>query len=232
MGIKFLHLNIEGRKHLEPICSFLELNDIEVFCAQEIHTDTAQFIASKFGYLYKFSSMWVTNPSETEPRGLAIFSKLDIKESKDIVLLPRIEGYEHGNDTFNLLAIEIEKDKKLYTFETVHLPVNYPGDLISEFQLAVFERLKEELVKFPEFILTGDFNSPRGTIIFDTLGLLYQDNIPKEIDSTIDPVLHRAPNLKLVVDGVFTTSNYKVSNIKVVEGLSDHKGVTGLLSKI
>lgn len=78
------------------------------------------------------------------------------------------------------------------------------------------------LSEIPEFILCGDFNAPRGGIIFDTIASKYKDNIPSEINTTIDKNLHKAGDLKLVVDGLFTTPSYQITSIKIIDSLSDH----------
>ena len=87
------------------------------------------------------------------------------------------------------------------------------------------EKLLIRLKQIEPFILCGDFNAPRGKAIFQKLVKTYTDNIPKKISSTIDPVLHREGNLDFVVDGLFTTSHFHVKNIRIIEGLSDHKGI-------
>ena len=82
--------------------------------------------------------------------------------------------------------------------------------------------LFELLENIPEFILCGDFNAPRGTAIFDSIAEKYKDNIPQDISTTIDKNLHKAGDLQLVVDGLFTTPEYKVDSIKILDKLSDH----------
>jgi hypothetical protein len=59
---------------------------------------------------------------------------------------------------------------------------------------------------------------------------MYKDNVPKEVDSTIDPVLHRAKDIRYMVDGVFSTPAYKVSEVEVREGVSDHKAILAQVS--
>lgn len=126
------------------------------------------------------------------------------------------------------MTIDIEGS--VFNIATCHLPVNYPGNIISPLQMEVFDRLKENLPVSGELFLTGDFNSPRGTFIFDSLANIFVDNVPKDLVSSLDPVLHRAPNLNYVVDGIFSTKGYKVSDMVIHTGLSDHKGISGILS--
>ena len=76
----------------------------------------------------------------------------------------------------------------------------------------------------------ADTNAPRGTFIFDDLAKNYKDNIPESLSSTLDPILHRAKGIEYVVDCVFSTKNYEVSDVKIHEGVSDHKGISGILT--
>ena len=50
----------------------------------------------------------------------------------------------------------------------------------------------------------------------------FKDNIPIEVQSTLDKSFHRVPNLHLVVDGLFTTAAYEAHHVEVISGLSDH----------
>lgn len=228
MKIRFLHLNIEGRKHTDRIFAFLRNHEFDILCMQEVFLDTAVLISKNFGFEYVFVNLELKDSNES--KGNAIFSKNGFVSKKEVLTIdfPKDCGWAYKTD--KLLVVSIEKDKTLFNIATAHLPVNYPGNEISAIQLETFDRLKDELVKFDELFLTGDFNSPRGTIIFDSLANHFTDNVPKDEVSTLDPVLHRAGFLHYVVDGVFTTKGYRVTDVVVNTGLSDHKGISGILS--
>jgi endonuclease/exonuclease/phosphatase family metal-dependent hydrolase len=89
----------------------------------------------------------------------------------------------------------------------------------------------EKLSGLPDFILTGDFNAPRGRATWDTLAAKYKDNIPARYTSSIDPS-HRAGESPYVVDGIFTTPEYEARNVELHEGISDHKAVTATVVKV
>jgi len=85
-------------------------------------------------------------------------------------------------------------------------------------------------LKGRELVLVGDFNIPRGNSNYQLLTERYKDNIPAEIISTIDWELHRAKRegkkkIELVVDYVWSTPAYVVEELRIVEGISDHKGL-------
>lgn len=83
-----------------------------------------------------------------------------------------------------------------------------------------------------DFVLVGDFNAPRGGPIFDRLAAVYTDWIPHEVRTTIDPVLHRAGDLQIVVDGLFSTSSYRASGVEVLCGVSDHCAISARIELI
>ena len=80
-------------------------------------------------------------------------------------------------------------------------------------------------------VLTGDFNAPRGGTIFDLLARTWQDCIPQDVTTSIDPVLHRAGALTLMVDGLFTTPHYHATEVQLHTGLSDHQAITASISR-
>lgn len=98
---------------------------------------------------------------------------------------------------------------------------------MSDEQQADFARLKRVLGSYPDYVLCGDFNSPRGRETFakfsDELGLIH--HLPLSIATTIDPRFHDAGALELVVDTIFSTPEYQVLDVEVLEGISDHKAI-------
>ena len=49
--------------------------------------------------------------------------------------------------------------------------------------------------------------------------------------TSLDPVLHRAGPLQLMVDGVFSTDDYSVSEVTLHQGVSDHCAITCTIGK-
>lgn len=95
-------------------------------------------------------------------------------------------------------------------------------------------RLLLDLLKGEEIVIAGDFNIPRGNEMYQKLQTHFRDNIPTEVESTVDPILHYANKdisgtLKLVVDYIWSTPKYKVENVRVVSGVSDHCALACLL---
>ena len=69
------------------------------------------------------------------------------------------------------------------------------------------------------------------TEIFSAFTKHLTDNLPPEIDSTLDPVLHRVPGLHLAVDTIFSTPEYVVKKVRTIAGVSDHKAIVGEIER-
>lgn len=76
-----------------------------------------------------------------------------------------------------------------------------------------------------EGVFCGDFNAPRGRTVWAKLAEKYRDNIPLEIESTIDPQFHKDKTISYVVDGILSSASYEVREVRVVGSLSDHKAL-------
>ena len=59
----------------------------------------------------------------------------------------------------------------------------------------------------------------------------FKDNIPLRYTTSIDPNLHRAGALELMVDGLFSTPGYVVSDVALHSGVSDHCAITCAISR-
>ncbi len=225
MAIKFLQLNIETDKHIDRILPFLEKENFDVICFQEIYENDAKMLAEKFN-LHLCLGKEVLRKGDSK----AIFSKYPFTKTGEHHLWHSDDRYHLKNESFSLLEACILYEGKEYTFFTTHLPVSYPGDIIVEYQLECYKILKPILENKENFLFTGDLNAPRGTFIFDDLASFLVDHIPLDLESTLDPILHRIQNkFKYVVDGVLSKGDHKVSEIYVHEGLSDHKAISGYL---
>ena len=103
---------------------------------------------------------------------------------------------------------------------------------MTERQFRIISRLLELLAARGPFVLTGDFNAPRGRESFDRLSAAYRDAIPPEVTTTLDRPFHRNRDIPdYVVDGLFSSREISVSTVAVHSGLSDHCGITANLNR-
>lgn len=131
-----------------------------------------------------------------------------------------------------LLVVELQRGGRTYRVLTTHF-IWTPDGGVNELQQSTFVAFSTVLDRYDDeqgVLLTGDFNAPRGLEIFDALSRRYTDNIPKDVTTTIDQKLHRKNGLMYVVDGLFTTPNYSVSDVEVIDGVSDHKAIVAKIT--
>lgn len=81
-------------------------------------------------------------------------------------------------------------------------------------------------------ILGGDFNTPRGGKIFDTLATRLTDNVPKQLLGTYDDTIQPEAVWDKVIDGLFTSEHYRAKRVSITNGLSDHVAVEAWVEKV
>lgn len=249
MPMKLVSVNIEGSRHLEKIKSLLISENADVVCLAECFADTIEFLSSdKYPYQLHVPTYLVDQdneykliPSNERRWGEVILSKYPLKETKTTYL--SMDPYTetnlptHGTDNhipaFIQATVEIRGVE--YRIGTIHLTWTPRASMTDRQRLNVSELLT--LVKDQEIVMCGDFNVPRGNEVYDQIASKFSDNIPPSIESTIDPDLHYrnvtvSGTLKLVVDYVWSSEGYRVSDVEVISGVSDHCAITCLVEKI
>jgi endonuclease/exonuclease/phosphatase family metal-dependent hydrolase len=241
MTLKLINLNIEGNKHLKQIIPFIQKESPDIVTFQEVFAGDLPELERRLKLKsYFFPLMQITQPNAWSfpllgRFGLTVLTRLPV-ESID-------HQYYRGNsselpemldnpDAENriLIWIKVKKDDQIYTVATTHFVWAMPEDADAK-QAPYLNKLLTILKPLGEFVLAGDFNAPRGQKTFNTLASIYKDNIPSEVNSTLDPVLHRAKR-NLVVDGLFTTPGYRAKNVKIVSSVSDHKAIVAEIDKL
>jgi hypothetical protein len=146
----------------------------------------------------------------------------------------------------NLVVVTIDIGNQSYTCATTHFTWGYYGFIDPDSKQFVWQSNEESLQKqkhdmdsmiahlqtFPDIIFAGDTNCPRGTEVFSMLSNIYTDHIPKEYMTSIDGNHHRAGALPLMVDGLFSTPHYNVSNVAFASDLSDHYALRAHIEKL
>lgn len=240
--MKIISLNIEKDKHFEKHKDFFLNEQAEIICLQEVFEEDIEKYKKllKINYHY-FSPMGYhksfTKSSKMKTQGIAILSKYKFKISKSYNIFEKqknkstpiwpIDLSESNKVHWKLIFVNIFINNKNYNIYTTHAPVTHHGDFISDLQREYFKNLKTILGCKKSLILTGDFNNPRGSELFDDLSKIYTDNIPKKYMTSIDNKIHRAghKNLQYIVDGFFTTKDVKVKKIRYQDKVSDHFAV-------
>jgi endonuclease/exonuclease/phosphatase family metal-dependent hydrolase len=229
--MKFISVNIERRKHLARIKKLLEAEQPDVLCLQEVMEIDVAALAAAGGFAHHaFCTMGQVNmPNENTAghMGVAILSKQ-----------PQTNASQHyyygGGRPSTVFDLENKLATQRYMllvatvagkrFATTHMLVTPRGSVTPEQTEALAALIKLLEMLNPD-VLSGDFNAPRGRATFDKLASIYTDNIPPEYTSSIDPTLHRAAPIDFVVDGLFTKPPFAAHNVRLIEGVSDHKAI-------
>jgi endonuclease/exonuclease/phosphatase family metal-dependent hydrolase len=231
--LKIVCLNIEFDRHLDRVVPFLKMQKPDIVLLQEV---LIKDVPSLEEALKMKSVSTLVNLIQwggvSQNSALLTFSGLPILDSYSAYyrgdkdrLLPIYEG--EGAEIVAektaraILVTEVVKDNRLYRLINTHFTWT-PDGQPSEEQHQNLETLFQLLSPLSDFILCGDFNAPRGTAIFNALSSKYKDNIPPKVTTTIDKNLHKAGDLQLVVDGLFSTPKYHVESVKLFDNISDH----------
>jgi endonuclease/exonuclease/phosphatase family metal-dependent hydrolase len=231
MGMTLLTLNIEGDRHLERVHAVIAEYLPDIVCLQEVVESDCARLASAGNYDVKFSLSGYLPYWSGKQRnwGVAVMTRVPVLSQKQRYYAddPHIREICEPNDVRRVLVMtELAHQGRRYRIATTHFTWSSDGH-ITETQKADFVRLSRVLSGEPDYVLCGDFNAPRGREMFDKfideLGLI--DHLPASVTSTLDRRYHRVRDLELVVDTIFSTPEYRVTNIQVLDGISDHKGI-------
>lgn len=233
--LKIISLNIEMDRHVDRVISFFKTQQPDIILLQEVLDKDRVTLEQETGMkgFYTAQNILCSEKGES-PIGLLTLTNLSVVQHHAIFYkgdnapLLRMTTLEPKKMARAIAITEVIKGSQHYYLINTHFTWS-PNAQPSEEQHQDLDVLLQHLATIPEFILCGDFNAPRGTAIFDKLASKYKDNIPPEVNTTIDKNFHQKGNLGIVVDGMFTTPKYQVEDIKVVDNVSDHCAIVGLI---
>ena len=240
-SIKLVSINIERSKHLDTVIPFLKTQRPDVVTLQEcMERDVKAFeeVLDMQSFYAPLSVFGARNGEEEGPEGQAIFARKIISKGFEYYAGEYDPIYRTTDDKeADIIRIAkalshavVDHGGQSFCVATTHFTWSLQG-IATELQLNDLGKLFEKLARFPEILLTGDFNAPRGRKTWDSIAAKYKDNIPSHYTSSIDP-MHRAGELPLVVDGLFTTPEYEARDVELHKGVSDHKAVTATITKV
>ncbi len=241
--LKIFSLNCEADNHLDVIIPFVKNLNPDVICFQEVFEKDLEMLKQAFD----MDGIFAPNATITTPNryglgpfgrwGITILTNLPIEDANYAYYkgsgdhIPEMIDGKPNSINRSLATMHVDKDGLIYVIATTHFTWSPDGETTEE-QRHDFSQLLKLLDKTPEVILMGDFNAPRGKEIFSELSKRYVDNVPRDVTSSLDPNLHRVQGKDLVVDGLFTSPAYRAEDIRVVTGISDHKGITAQVVKL
>lgn len=234
-------INIERSRHLARVQDFLHARSPDVVCLQEVIEEDLPLLCGGPGYAHRFHVPMCRSPEKEglRPSGIAILSRRPFAHVEDIqyagggngteVLDRTSEESRVATNRYALAIAGIEHCGGLLTIATTHFPWTDHART-SDFQRSACDALLRHAGD-RSLLLTGDFNAPRGKEIFGRLATRWTDHIPPEYTSSLDPQLHRARHLELMVDGLFSTDDWDVRDVALHTGVSDHRAVTATIGK-
>ncbi len=240
MSLKLISLNIEHDKHFDRFLPFLETEQPDVVCFQELFLLDIPLIQQQLQMNFMFVPKHIFDQetkykiSQRGIAGVGIFTRLPYRSGQ---VEPyggdssRLASFHQPLDsTHSLLSMVVEKAGATYCVATTHFTWS-PNGLPNPEQRQHAQKFKQVLQSFPELILCGDMNAPRGGEIFKQLGDGFVDAIPPEVTTTLDSEFHYAGPLELVVDVLFHTKQYHAKSVQVIGGVSDHKAVVAVIER-
>jgi len=240
-GLALACINIERSKHLSRVGAFLRGHAPDVTCLQEVVADDVDLLGEQVGYPHRFfiPMCRFPEPSGARPIGIAILSRQAFTSSEEI----RYAGGGNGGDVldrsseearfrtnrYSVGLVAIALHGLSFTIATTHFPWSDHARTL-DFQRSACDRLLD-LLSDRSLVLCGDFNAPRSKEIFSRLAARWTDHVPSTYTTSLDPDLHRAGSLQLMVDGVFSTPDYDMGAVTLHQGVSDHCAITAQIGK-
>lgn len=248
MSLKLISVNIEGHRHIDRLVPFLTAEKPDIVCLQEVYEVDMPVFESALGMTGNYSHM--TNVTEVSihqshalgSMGIGQLTALPVKQQQAEYYVGSPEGalpifFENAEpNSMNrmLLSSTVTKDNQDFTVFTTHFTWSPRGEYTEE-QARDAQKMLQILEQHPEIILCGDLNSPREgekNNLFNTLASRYTDNMPADLMTSIDGEFHKAGALTMMVDSLFTSDAYRVQDLRIVSGISDHKGIVAILEKV
>jgi len=240
--IKLVSLNVERSKHLDKIFPFLEREAPDVTCLMEVVERDIPRYEEKLGPCRAYlPNGWHPGDlaGDSVMIGVGLFTKLpvaacDVRYYRGGLEEARTAVPERISQNIGLVSCDVEKDSETFRIIATHFTWTPRGES-SDQQRTDLEALFQMLHGYEQFVLCGDLNAPRGGEIFTKLFDHYQDNIPSHYKTSLDVNFHRGIRDELedkMVDGLFTTTSYKASDVRLEFGISDHAGIVATISRL
>ena len=250
MQLQIFQLNIFKGLYLDRIISYLQQNDFDIICLQEVtggelgeknSRDCFQELKDELNCFGKVSYD-LQNP--TDPKsyfGNAILYRKNyyVNDLKKMYSKPhQIVNYQKIISAPNwalisrhCLVLKIQINHKTINILNTHAPwsqkpIDNPEKVEFANKIAAYLRTLKE-----PFVLTGDFNMQSSSQTIQIINKVTNNLIDKyKITNTLNPRVHYAKEIfstGFAVDYIFTSKDMKINDFKVIDtlDLSDHYGL-------
>jgi endonuclease/exonuclease/phosphatase family metal-dependent hydrolase len=221
MKLKLITYNIWHGTKLPELVEFFQTHKADVYCLQEVSVQGVAFDASQQINLFKeietvigvkgdYERMfWGNEKLGKYDMGVAIFSRFPVLERVTFTYEREVTEtvmVADGDDRYNLPRkllgnkLDLPGGRQLWVM-TTHFTIT-PEATVTDWQLRSVDQLQGFLKDYPEFILTGDMNTPYGNETYRRLTEIMEDVSPHD-RPTLHPTIHPVGQLNLHVDYVF-----------------------------
>lgn len=232
--MKVVSLNIEGDKHFNRWPNAIKEFSPEIVCFQEVFSVNIPTISSLLNMeLVSFAPLLRVeeeNQYSISPLGLwgiAVFAPSKSMVQSETYYYygsEEVARFSLPNDASRAVIVSsLDYQGEKFVIANTHFTWSPGGESTKE-QLRDAKALRDVMSRYPEYVLCGDVNAPRERETFALLSEGLTSYIPESVATTIDPDLHYAGPLQLVVDTVLATDAY-AAKVDVRSGLSDHQGL-------
>jgi endonuclease/exonuclease/phosphatase family metal-dependent hydrolase len=246
MKIKILQLNILKGRYIDEIVSFVNKNNFDILCLQEVANGKHSFKNVDCFNVLKQNLIIsgiihhdITIPNDSQSSlGNAIFysNKITILNKKAILFdkYPsqiKIEDVQWDKTPKSIIGLTYKTNNRIFEIITTHLawsdkPIDTEDKIIQGNQLIDYIKGLNT-----PFILTGDFNVDQKSCVIQKLNHLARNlTLEHNITNTLNPRTHRIKELfppGLACDFIFTSKSLPVIDFKLIDSLdlSDHYGL-------
>lgn len=217
----------------------MQKEDPDVLCLQEVYAQDLDRISTDLQMRYTFVPTLLINDffedvghHDVRDWGIAVFYKklphqvcteYYTKDTTKPGALPLWNG--RIGDIWKQ-AVIIARFEGGISVACTHFAWTTKG-VATDYQRSYMHDLLHVLHRHHPILLCGDLNAPRGRATWEMVEDHYTDNIPADTVSTLDPLLHKVPGLPYVVDGFFTSHGLVAQDVRVIDGVSDHRAIVG-----
>lgn len=246
MPLNIASINIERSRHLPRVEAFVKRERPDLLCLQELCERDIGFFEALMGGRLHFAPMML-HPGE-EPAdvvGVGMIARADALtdvavdyysgSAQDIreITFFSTQG-QRTADPLSIAEVMLSATLQGLRIAVTHLNVTPLGTSTAyqrESAGKLIRLAQAQAQQAGDLLLVGDFNAPRGRATFDLIAAHLIDGIPAHYTSSIDGSLHRAGDIPFMVDGLFHTPGYRLENVRLSTGVSDHCALSCRLSK-
>ncbi|MEL6520612.1 MAG: endonuclease/exonuclease/phosphatase family protein [Pseudomonadota bacterium] len=227
--MKILSLNINRHEQRSRQRVLLRNEDADILCLQEVTESCFSELCDK-GYAAFFAPQWYeTYENITLAVGCVIATKHPVTYQNtfyfrgDADAIPDFRNGAIAQESIpravqTLCLGTVASDIYIHNLHFTWSANGVPSDL----QRDDARKISDYVVRWPNHVIAGDFNTPIGGEIFRLICGDALPATPKDLTTTIDKRFHYSGGVDIVVDSIATSPSVMAHDTRAVFGVSDH----------